>query len=116
MNWSIYYNRQTPKGGMSLNSIGVQGYGIPGKKKEKQAGSRCARSDSAGGWYEGGEVSSRFPPLVSEFEGTFAGKRVSVRVVHSPAAKIDGEFLGSESDTEALLDTVLKTAEALALR
>ena len=114
LNWSVYYNKSAERGGPSLGSIGVQGYAIPGKKKEKRQGSKCAREESAGGWYEAADVSSPHSPLVSEFEGTFAGKPFSLRVVHSPRRSIDGKFEGGADDTRELLETVRKTAEALA--
>ena len=62
----------------------------------------------------GSEVTTMSPPLVSEFAGTFGGKPYNVRVVHSPRRKIEGKFEGAADDTEALLETVHKTAEALA--
>jgi hypothetical protein len=115
LNWSIYYNRQVQKSGGLLNGIGVQGYSLPGKKKERHAGSACSRQESAGGWYEAGELGgSVYFPLISEFEGTSGGKPVSVRIVHSPRRKIAGKFEGGADDTEELLDTVRETAEALA--
>jgi hypothetical protein len=114
LNWSIYYNKQTPRSGPKLTDIGIQGYGIPGKKKEKQLGSKCTREESAGGWFEDRDVTTTVPPLVSEFSGTFGGKPYNIRVVHSVRRKIEGKFLGAADDTQALLETVHKTAEALA--
>jgi hypothetical protein len=113
LNWSIYYNKQVQKKGSMLENVGIQGYSIPGKKKERQAGSKCPQNESAGGWYQASELSSVYFPLVSEFEGTFGGKPLSVRVVHSPTMKLPGEFTGEPADTEALLEAVHKTAEAL---
>jgi hypothetical protein len=113
LNWSIYYNKQVQKSGGMLESVGIQGYSVPGKKKEKRPGSKCSRKESAGGWYEGGEVTSVYFPLVSEFEGTFGGKPVSVRLVYSPTRKLAGEFKGAPEDTEALIATVHATAEAI---
>jgi len=49
LNWSIYYNKQTKHSGPKLSDIGIQGYGIPGKKKETELGSKCLREESAGG-------------------------------------------------------------------
>ena len=115
LNWSIYYNRQAKHGGPDLSSIGIQGYGIPGKKKEKEQGSKCSREESAGGWYADGDVTTTAPPLVSEFSGTLGGKPYNIRVVHSPRRKIEGKFMGAENDTQELLATVEKTAEALAM-
>jgi hypothetical protein len=114
LNWSIYYNKQTPGSGPSLSSVGVQGYGIPGKKKEKQLGSKCSREESAGGWFADGDVTTTVPPLVSEFVGTFGGKPFNIRVVHSVRRKIEGKFMGDASDTAELVATIDKTAEALA--
>ncbi len=115
LNWSIYYNKQVHKSGGGLSTIGVQGYSIPGgKKKEKKSGSKCPRKESAGGWYEGSEVHSVYFPLISEFAGTYGGKPLSIRVVHSPRAKIEGEFGGGREDTRELLATVHETAVALA--
>jgi hypothetical protein len=114
LNWSIYYNKQTPNSGPSLSSVGVQGYGIPGKKKEKQLGSKCSREESAGGWFADGDVTTTVPPLVSEFSGTFGGKPFEIRVVHSPRRKIEGKFMGDAGDTAELVATIDKTAEALA--
>jgi hypothetical protein len=113
LNWSIYYNKQVQKSGSIFESVGIQGYNVPGKKKERHAGSKCSRKESAGGWYQGSELSSVYFPLVSEFEGTFRGKPLSVRVVYSPRVKLAGKFEGDTTDTEALLDAVHQTAEAV---
>jgi hypothetical protein len=113
LNWSVYYNKQT-HGGSLLDSVGIQGYSIPGKKKEGGAGSKCSQKESAGGWYEGSEVTTTVPPIISEFTGTYGGKPFNVRVVHSVRRKIDGKFKGAADDTEELLKTVSATAEALA--
>ena len=114
LNWSIYYNRQKKHAGPKLTDIGIQGYGIPGKKKEQELGSKCSREESAGGWFADADVTTTVPPLVSEFSGTFGGKPYNIRVVHSVRRKIEGKFLGAADDTQALLETVHKTAEALA--
>jgi hypothetical protein len=113
LNWSIYYNKQVQHSGSKLGSIGVQGYSIPGKAEGKQPGSKCSQKESAGGWYQGSEITSVYFPLVSEFQGTFGGKSYSVRVVYSPQTKLPGKFEGAKEDTEALLDAVHQTAEAL---
>jgi hypothetical protein len=113
LNWSIYYNKQVQKSGSIFESVGIQGYNVPGKKKERHAGSKCSRKESAGGWYQGSELSSVYFPLVSEFQGTFRGKPLSVRVVYSPRVKLAGKFEGDTTDTEALLDAVHQTAEAV---
>ncbi len=114
LNWSIYYNKQVQKSGGGLSGVGIQGYSVPGKKKEKHPGSKCSKKESAGGWYQGAEATTQYFPLISEFEGTFAGKPVSVRVVHSPGRKLEGKFEGEPADTEALLEAVHKTSEAVA--
>jgi hypothetical protein len=114
LNWSVYYNKSAEGGGPKLSNIGLQGYSIPGKKKEKQQGSKCSRDESAGGWYAAGDVTTSAPPLVSEFSGTFAGKAYEVRIVHSPRRKIEGKFEGDAKDTAELLAAVRETAEALA--
>lgn len=116
LNWSIYYNKQVQGGGGSgLSSVGVGGYSIPTKKKEgRRPGSDCPQRESAGGWYEGSELQSNFFPLISEFEGTYAGRPMKVRVVHSPRRKIEGKFEGDANDTQEVLDTVRETADALA--
>lgn len=114
LNWSIYYNRSAERGGRpTLSNVGIQGYSIPGKKKEKQLGSKCSREESGGGWYEAADVTTEASPLVSEFEGTFAGKPLTVRAVYSPRRKIEGKFEGDPGDTDALLEAVHLTAEAL---
>ena len=114
LNWSIYYNKQVQKTGSMLESVGIQGYSVPGKKKERHAGSKCSKKESAGGWYQASELSSVYFPLISEFEGTYGGKPLRVRVVHSPTVKLPGKFQGESADTEALVEAVHKTAEALA--
>lgn len=114
LNWSIYYNKQVQSKGSMFESVGVQGYAIPGKKKERHAGSKCPKKESAGGWYQASELSSVYFPLISEFEGTVGGKPVSVRVVYSPEMKLAGKFEGDPADTEALLGAVHKTSEAVA--
>jgi hypothetical protein len=114
LNWSIYYNKQVQQSGTRLESVGIQGYSLPGKKKERRPGSKCSRKESAGGWYEGGELTSVYFPLISEFEGTFGGKPVSLRVVYSPQQKLPGKFEGEALDKEALLEAVHQTSAAVA--
>lgn len=115
LNWSVFYNKQIQGGGTRINSVGVGGYSLPGtRKKEKRPGSKCTRQESAGGWYRGDELTTLYFPLISEFEGTFGGKPLSVRVVYSPRQKLTGTFEGAPEDTEALLDAVHQTAEAVA--
>lgn len=115
LNWSIYYNKQVRKSGGGLfDNVGIQGYSLPGKKKERKAGSICPKNESAGGWYEGDELESVYYPLISEFEGTLGGRLVRARVVHSPRQKLTGEFTGAEDDTGELLETVRETADAVA--
>jgi hypothetical protein len=113
LDWSIYYNRQVRKSG-GLGDIGLQGYSLPGKKKERHAGSKCSRTESAGGWYDGAEIQSVYFPLISEFSGTYGGKPFNVRVVHSPRVKIEGKFQGAPDDTQEVLETAHETALALA--
>jgi hypothetical protein len=113
LNWSVYYNKQKA-GGSLFDSVGIQGYNIPGKKKEGGSGSKCSKKESAGGWYEGNEVTTIVPPIISEFTGTYAGKPYNLRVVHSVHRKIEGKFKGAPDDTEELLATVSETAEKLA--
>jgi hypothetical protein len=117
LNWSIYYNKQVNKGGGGfLKNVGVQGYSMPtGKSEGKQPGSKCPQKESAGGWYEGQEVTGIYFPLISEFTGTFRGKPLNVRVVYSPERKLEGKFEGGSHDTEALLEAVHKTAEQVAI-
>ena len=98
-----------------LESVGIQGYSVPAKEKKKQPGSKCSRKESAGGWYEGKEATTLYFPLISEFEGTFGGKPVTVRVVFSPPRKLEGKFEGDAGDKEAVLEAVHKTAEAVAV-
>ena len=114
LNWSIYYNKQVHKEGGLLRGIGVQGYSVPTKDHKKKAGSKCSQKESAGGWYQAKEITTVYFPLISEFTGTFGGKPVSVRVVYSPQRKLPGKFEGDAADTEALLDAVHQTSEAVA--
>jgi hypothetical protein len=116
LNWSIYYNKQVQKsGGGLLKGVGVGGYNIPTGKgdKARHAGSKCSRRESAGGWYQADELSGVYFPLISEFSGTFAGRPVNVRVVYSPTRKLPGKFEGDAADTEALLEAVHQTSEAI---
>jgi len=117
LDWSIYYNKQVQKtGGGLLQGIGVQGYSIPTKEEEKKkAGSKCSQKESAGGWYKASELDSVYFPLISEFQGTFGGKPLNVRIVYSPQHKLEGKFAGDSGDAEALLDVVHKTSEAIAV-
>ena len=113
LNWSIYYNRQVHKDGGMLRGIGVQGYSVPTADDKKKAGSKCSQKESAGGWYQAKEITSVYFPLISEFTGTFGGKPVSVRVVYSPNTRLAGKFEGEKQDSEALLDVVHQTSEAI---
>jgi len=118
LNWSIYYNKQVQGGGgKGLSSVGVGGYSIPtGKKKEgRRPGSDCPRRETAGGWYEGNELTTQYFPLISEFTGTFGGKPLEVRIVHSPTRKLEGKFEGDPNDTEALGAAIQKTIDAIAM-
>lgn len=113
LNWSIYYNKQTHgRSGNGVQSVGIGGYTIPtGNKKERKAGSKCTRRDSAGGWYEGSEIHSPYFPIVSELTGTYGGRPIKVRVVYSPSTKLTGKFEGGADDTQALLEAVHQTSE-----
>lgn len=113
LNWSIYYNKQVNNGGSLFKGVGIQGYSLPGQGDEKKPGSKCSQKESAGGWYQGDEVTGVYFPLVSEFLGTFGGKSYNVRVVYSPHSKLPGKFTGAKEDTEALLGAVHQTTEAL---
>jgi hypothetical protein len=113
LNWSIYYNKQVQKGGTGLQNIGVQGYSIPAKAQGRQPGSKCSRRESAGGWYQADEITSVYFPIVSEFEGTFGGRHLNARVVYSPSRKLTGKFAGGADDTEALLQVIHQTSEAV---
>jgi len=116
LNWSMYYNKQVSGGdkkGM-LESVGIQGYTVPTQgEKKRLPGSKCSRKESAGGWYEGKESTTSYFPIISEFEGTYAGKPLSVRVVYSPGRKLEGKFQGDPNDTEAVIEAVHKTSEAV---
>jgi hypothetical protein len=114
LNWSLYYNKQAPHGGSMLKGVGIQGYTLPAKTKEAQVGSKCSQKESAGGWFQRSDVTTGWPPIVSEFSGTYGGKPFNVRVVHSVHREIEGKFAGATRDTEELLETVSQTAEALA--
>jgi len=113
LDWSIYYNKQVQTSGGGLSSLGIGGYNIPGKSKERHAGSACSKRESAGGWYQASELESSFFPVISEFTGTFGGKPITVRVLISPRRKLEGKFTGAAEDTAVLLDAVHKTSEAV---
>jgi len=113
LNWTIYYNKQREGGEPWAKIVGVGGFPIPGKDQGKLPGSKCSRQESAGGWFERSEVTGKYSPLVSVFEGTFAGTPVGVRIVHSPRRKLEGKFKGGAVDSQALLDCVHETADAL---
>lgn len=116
LNWSVYYNKSAGLGGApKISASSVMGVPIPQKEKKEKRGSKCSRKESAGGWYEAKDVSTSYPPLVSEFAGTFGGKPFNVRIVHSPHRQIEGKFEGGPKDTQELLETVRETAEALAM-
>jgi hypothetical protein len=114
LNWSVYYNEQTPSNGPKLKGVGIQGYTLPSKTKEAKVGSKCSQKESAGGWFQRSDVTTGWPPLVSEFTGTYGGTPFNIRVVHSVHREIEGKFEGATRDTEELLETVSETAEALA--
>ena len=113
LNWTVYYNKQLEGGEPWAKIVGVGGFPIPGKDQGKLPGSKCSRQQSAGGWFERSEVTGKYSPLVSVFEGTFAGTPVAVRIVHSPRRKLEGKFKGGATDSQAVLDCVHETADAL---
>jgi hypothetical protein len=117
LNWTIYYNKQFYGGQpwgkiVSGNSIPLPGIS-PSKDQGNFPGSKCARQESTGGWFERGEVTGKFSPLVSVFEGTYAGHSVGVRVVYSPTRQLEGKFKGEVTDSLAVLGAVHDTADAL---
>jgi len=116
LDWSIYYNKQVQgSSGSGIQGVGIGGYNIPtGKKKERRAGSRCTKRDTAGGWYDADELHSDYYPLISEFLGTYGGKPVNVRIVYSPTTKLTGKFEGGADDTKALVELVHQTTEQIA--
>lgn len=114
LNWTIYYNKQLEGGQPWAKIVGVGGIPLPGNKQGKLPGSKCTRQESGGGWFDPSEVTGNHSPLVSVFEGTFAGTPVAVRIVHSPKRKLEGKFTGGAADTQAILDAVRETSEALA--
>jgi hypothetical protein len=116
LNWTIYYNKQLyggqPWGKIVPGGLGFPMPGIPGKGQGSFPGSKCSRPESAGGWFERSEVTGKHSPLISVFEGTFAGNSVGVRIVHSPQRRL-GEFKGDADDSRAVLDAVHETVVAL---
>ena len=117
LNWTIYYNKQL-YGGQPWAKIVPGGAslplpGIPHGNQGNFPGSKCTRQESAGGWFDRTEVTGKHSPLVSVFEGTFAGVPVGVRIVHSPKRNL-GKFKGDAQDSNAVLAAVRETAEALA--
>lgn len=116
LDWSIYYNKQVQgSSGSGIQGVGIGGYNIPtGRKKERRAGSRCTKRDTAGGWYDADELHSDYYPLISEFLGTYGGKPVNVRIVYSPTTKLTGKFEGGADDTKALVELVHQTTEQIA--
>ena len=115
LNWTLYYNTQREGGQPWGKIVGVGGLPIPGSNntQDKFPGSKCSPQESAGGWFDRTEVTGKNSPLISVFEGTFAGTRVGVRIVHSPRRKLAGKFDGGATDSRAVLDAVHETADAL---
>ncbi len=113
LNWTVYYNKQLEGGQPWVKMVGVGGIPIPGKNQDKLPGSKCSRQESGGGWFERSEVTGKYSPLISVLEGTYAGTPVAVRIVHSPKRKLEGKFKGGATDSQAILDCVHETAEAL---
>jgi hypothetical protein len=113
LNWTVYYNKQREGGQPWAKIVPVGGIPLPGKDQGKLPGSKCTRQESAGGWFDPSEVTGKHSPLISVFEGTYAGTPVGVRIVHSPRRKIEGKFKGGTHDSQAVLDAVHETAKAL---
>jgi hypothetical protein len=61
------------------------------------AGSRCPKDETSGGWYAASEAKTPHSPLIVEVEGAVGAKRFAVRVVHST----NNEFAGAFGDPEA---------------
>jgi len=117
LNWTIYYNKQLYGGQpwgkiVPVGGIALPGIPLPGKNQGNFPGSKCSRQETSGGWFERSEVTGKYSPLVSVFEGTFAGSSVGVRIVYSPQRKL-GKFKGDTADSRAVLEAVHETAEAL---
>ena len=105
LNWSIYYNKQTKHGGLKLSDIGIQGYAIPGKKKEKKPGSKCSRKESAGGWYADGEVTTHVLPARLGVLGHLRRQAVSTCASFiRRAGRSKGSSRAPRTTREALLD------------
>lgn len=109
--WAIYQNRQA---GMRYKSSGLLPYLLATEEDKKKMGARCKRHKTKHGWYDGSEVTTLANPLVSEFHALYDGRSIFVRTVYSPAQELKGKFKGDPLDTEATLQAIHKTAEALA--
>jgi hypothetical protein len=114
LNWTIYYNKQLYGGQPWAKIIPAGGIPLPGDHQGSHPGSKCSRQESTGGWFERGEVTGQYSPLISVLEGTFAGHSIGVRIVYSPRRKLEGKFKGEVVDSLAVLGAVHETAEALA--
>jgi hypothetical protein len=114
LNWTIYYNKQLYGGQPWAKIVPAGGIPLPGDQRGSYPGSKCSRQQSTGGWFERGEVTGQYSPLISVLEGTFAGHSVGVRIVYSPRRKLEGKFKGEVIDSLAVLGAVRETAEALA--
>lgn len=114
LNWTIYYSKQLYGGQPGARIVPAGGVSFQGSHQDAYPGSKCARQESTGGWFDGSEVTGRHPPLVSVLEGTFAGHPVGVRIVYSPQRKLEEKFKGELIDSLAVLAAVRETAGALA--
>lgn len=108
--WAIYQNRQA---GMRYKSSGLLPYLLATEEDKKKMGARCKRHKTKVAWYDGSEVTTIVHPLISEFQGIYDGRPIAVRIVFSPQKDLKGKFEGDPADTEAALQAIHKTVEAL---
>ena len=113
LDWSIYYNQQVQKSGGLLDSVGIQGYDMPAKDKSKKPGSICSQQGIRRRLVQGRRSSPAVLPAdLGVHRHLCRQARHRAHGVFA-ARQARGKFQGDPGDTEALLDAIHKTSEAV---
>ena len=116
LNWSIYYNKQTRTARSQAQRHRHPGLWDPRQEKRKGAGSKCSREESAGGWFADGDVTTDASRRSSRnSRAPSAASRTTFASFIRRAGRSRANSMGCRRTTrDELLETVHKTAEALA--
>lgn len=85
--YRLYINMADQIAGQA-SAVAAASVGVPGAYDVSARGARCPKEKMTAGWYSGSEITSPYPPFITEIEITIDGRARAVRSVYSPPAKV----------------------------